>query len=172
MGQPKTFPSTTSFPLDVSELEHEELEKHYFNLRDNYKRLKISRGLLLSHAATKVLLIERNEVLAKAKRDLEIQIEEIKRSKVVKTQSNMQILEQVLAVFDQMEDLGNELVIGYTDYEKGRRTFAGGASLKTLIRAVIKFFSSWNVIKDQIASIKDQIKSLASRNNSENKQLQ
>tara|TARA_B100000700_G_scaffold300887_1_gene369555 strand:+ start:510 stop:1028 length:519 start_codon:yes stop_codon:yes gene_type:complete len=171
MGQSKTFPSTSAFPLEVSDLEREELENHYCNLRDNYKRLKISRGLLLNHAGTKALLIEKNQILANAKRDLENQIEEIKRSKAGTIQSNLQILENVVSVFDQMEDLGNELVIGYNDYEKGRRAFAGGPSIRTLIRSVINFFNSWSLIKEQIESIKDQIKSLASGDKSETKKL-
>ena len=171
MGHPKIFPPTTSFPIEISQIERDELETHYLNLRDNYKKLKISRGLLLSHAGSKALLLERNQLLAKAKRDLEIQIEEIENSEAGKSQLNYQILQQVVEVFEKMEDLGNELSIGYEDYEKGRRNFAGGAPLRTLIRSVINFFNSWSLIKDQIEAIKYQIKTFASKEKSVNKQL-
>ena len=171
MTQRKTFPPTTEFPLKVTALEREELENHYLNLRENYKRLKISRGLLLHHAGTKALLIERNQILEKAKRELELQIESIETSEASSSKANYQILQQVVDVFDQMEDLGNQLVIGYEDYDKGRRAFQGGAPLSVLIKAVINFFSSWRLIKEQITGIKDQIKALVSNEETSNKQL-
>ena len=70
------------------------------------------------------------------------------------------------------QDPGETVSLGcYEDYEKGRRNFAGGAPLRTLVRSVINFFNSWSLIKDQIESIKDQIKTFASKEKSVNKQL-
>lgn len=43
-GSVKTYPSTTCFPANPTQLDRQQLEEAYLNLRHNYKGLQISRG--------------------------------------------------------------------------------------------------------------------------------
>ena len=171
MSTTKFFPSTSYFPLEISSLERQTLEACYLDLRKNYKGLKISRGLLLSHSRSKSLLIEQNQLLEKTKRELESRIEEIETSEAAISQPVYEILQEVVDVFRKMEDTGNELVLGYEEYEKGKRSFAGARNLGRLIPSVITFYNVWKIIKDQIKSIQQKIKAMSLSEEETNKQL-
>ena len=149
----KHFPSTSEFPLKIVELPRSELETSYLSLRDWYKRLKISRGLHVSHSKTKSLVLQQNEAIQATKSDLEARIRAIAIKEASVSKEIYEILDLVTDAFEQFEDAGNKLVLGYEEYETGRRSFQGGRSLKSLLDSVRDFFKSWKIIKDIIKSI-------------------
>ena len=149
----KHFPSTADFPLKIVELPRAELETSYLSLRDWYKRLKISRGLHVSHSKTKSLVLQQNEAIQASKADLETRIRAIATKEASVSKEIYEILDLVTDAFEQFEDAGNKLVLGYEEYESGRRSFQGARSLKSLLDAVRNFFSSWKTVRDLIKSI-------------------
>ena len=164
----KNFPSTSEFPLKIVDFQRAELETSYLNLRDWYKRLKISKGLHVSHSKTKSLILQQNQAIQTTKSDLEARIRAVAIREASVSKEIYEILDLVTDAFEQFEDAGNKLVLGYDEYEKGRRTYAGGRSLKTLLDAVRNFFQSWNIIKNLIKSIALKQSSLTKKIESNN----
>jgi len=66
--------------------------------------------------------------------------------KLRETNEQLTIAKEVLA---ELEESGNEIVIEYNAYQKGKKTFQGGSFLQKLIRAVINFVGQWNNTKQQ-----------------------
>ena len=65
--------------------------------------------------------------------------------KLRETNEQLTIATEVLAA---LEDSGDEIVIEYNAYQKGKNTFQGGSYLQKLIRAVINFVGQWNRTKE------------------------
>ena len=159
----KTFRSTSDFPLKIIDLERSQLENAYLDLRDNYKRLKISRGLHVSHSQTKTFILQENQVIQSSKANLEGRLRALALKEATVSKEIFEILELVTDAFEKFEDAGNKLILGYDEYETGRRTFQGGRSLKSLLDAVRNFFRSWSAIKNLIKSIALKQKSLTKK---------
>ena len=156
----KTFPSTSEFPLKIVNLNRPQLETAYLDLRENYKNLKISRGLHVFHSKAKTAIVQDNQAIQATKLDLESRLRAIAIKEAAFSKEIYEILDEVTDAFEQFEDAGNRLLLGYEEYEKGRQTFAGGRAIKSLLDAVRNFFASWNLIKDLIKSIALKQKSM------------
>ena len=152
----KTFPPVTRFPLQINALDRKRLEDSYMDLRDNYKRLKISRGLHLYHSKKKTVSIQNYDAVQAAKGDIAARVRAIVEREASIRAEAYEILEIVTDVFAKLEDAGDELSLGVEEYEKGRRTMQGGRSLANLIKAVYNFVRNWLSIKTQIKAITEK----------------
>ena len=152
----KTFPPVTRFPLQINALDRKRLEDSYMDLRDNYKRLKISRGLHLYHSKKKTVSIQNYDAVQEAKGDIAARVRAIVEREASIRAEAYEILEIVTDVFAKLEDAGDELSLGVEEYEKGRRTMQGGRSLANLIKAVYNFVRNWLSIKTQIKAITEK----------------
>ena len=107
----KNFPSTSEFPLKIVDLQRAELETSYLNLRDWYKRLKISKGLHVSHSKTKSLILQQNQAIQTTKSDLEARIRAVAIREASVSKEIYEILDLVTDAFEQFEDAGNKLLL-------------------------------------------------------------
>ena len=64
-------------------------------------------------------------------------------------------LQVLLKVIEDLEDAGDALAIAYTEYQTGRRNYAGGAPIGQLVSSVIKFNNIWSKTKEAIQPLLD-----------------
>jgi hypothetical protein len=127
------LPPTTAYPSDPSVLKRDQLDALYLQLRDNYRRLMISRGIHRSRADRQgEQLLELSERLrALAMREASVRAEAYA------------MLEIVTDVVEHLEDAGDEITTAFGEYQVGRRAYNGGGSIARLIQAVIRFLARW-----------------------------
>jgi chromosome segregation ATPase len=98
----KDYKSVTEFPLHIENLERDQLEASYKELRESYRSLTISRGQLVRRQT------ESKENLVQVTRKLkqsEISLETIQQEK----QRLQQALRQSISIRNQLESRGNAL---------------------------------------------------------------
>jgi hypothetical protein len=74
-----------------------------------------------------------------------------------------ELLEIVTAIAGDIEDAGDDLVNGFSRYQKGRHSFQGGGYLGDLMRAVIHFINRWGRTKDRLGDLKQKQQELINK---------
>ena len=144
------FPSTSKFPSNITDVEREDLESFYLDLRKNYTGLMISRGKYRSHS-------EKNR---DAMTILEKRLRTIAEKEASVRADAYQMLEIVTNVIGDLEEAGDELTSEFESYNTGRKTYAGGSFLRRLIQAVIRFITRWKRSKEQLQILIDKQESM------------
>ena len=103
----------------------------------------VSRGVFRSKA-------DQNRA---AMQELETKLRAIAEREASVRKEAYEMLEIVTNVVGELEDAGDDLVNEYGSYLKGRQTFAGGAYIRGLIGAVIRFINRWTKSKDQLEQL-------------------
>ncbi|WP_071778265.1 hypothetical protein [Cyanobium sp. PCC 7001] len=137
------LPSTTTFPAEPDQLEREELETVYLELRSSYRSLMISRGVYRGQAqrGREAMTTLEQRLWAIAAREASVRREAY------------EMLEIVTTVIGDLEDAGDDLTNEFALYQKGRTTYAGGGFLGRLIRAVISFIGRWTKTKQNLDTL-------------------
>ena len=138
-----SFPSTGTFPAEPTELEREELDEIYLELRKSYRSLMVSRGLYRGKA-------DRNRA---AMQQLETKLREIATREASIRQEAYEMLEIVTNVVGELEDAGDDLVNEFGAYQMGRRTYQGGGFIGRLVKAVATYIRRWTSTKQQLEAI-------------------
>ena len=138
-----SFPSTRKVPAEPSELEREELDAVYLELRKSYRGLMVSRGQYRGKA-------DRNRA---AMQQLETKLREIANREASIRQEAYEMLEVVTDVVGELEDAGDDLVTAFGAYQIGRRSYQGGGFLGGLIKAIARFIRRWTSTKQQLEAI-------------------
>tara|TARA_B100000029_G_scaffold219745_1_gene217443 strand:- start:58 stop:540 length:483 start_codon:yes stop_codon:yes gene_type:complete len=145
-----TIPSTTKFPLRVSDLDRAALEAAYFDIRGHYKSLMLSRGKFRSSSiknrAAMDVLEERLRTIAEREASVRAEAYEM--------------LEIVTNVIGELEDAGDDLVTEFKAYQEGKKTFQGGSFIGRLIKAVIRFITRWTRSKEDLQKLIDKQESM------------
>ena len=140
---PAALPSTSTFPRQPSALERDTLEAVYLDLRKNYETAMRGRGWYQGEVG------RQREAMAQ----LETKLRAIAEKEASVRAEAYEMLEIVTNVIGELEDAGDDLVNEYGSYLKGRQTFAGGAYIRGLIGAVIRFINRWTKSKDQLEQL-------------------
>ena len=140
---PTLYPPTGHFPTSPQELEREELNNVYSELRVAYRGLMVSRGVFRSKA-------DQNRA---AMQELETRLRAIAEREASVRQEAYEMLEIVTNVVGELEDAGDDLVNEFGLYQKGRSTYQGGSFIGRLIKAVTTFIRRWTGTKQQLAAI-------------------
>ena len=137
------LPSTSTFPRQPSALEREALEAVYLDLRKNYETAMRGRGWYQGEVGRQ----------RTAMAQLETKLRAIAEKEASVRAEAYEMLEIVTNVIGELEDAGDDLVNEYGSYLKDRQTFAGGAYIRGLIGAVIRFINRWTKSKDQLEQL-------------------
>lgn len=140
---PTLYPPTGHFPTSPQELEREELNNAYSELRVAYRGLMVSRGVFRSKA-------DQNRV---AMHELEQRLRSIAEREASVRQEAYAMLEIVTNVVGELEDAGDDLVNEFGLYQKGKSTYQGGRFIGRLVGAVIRFIRRWTSTKQQLSAI-------------------
>ena len=140
---PTLYPPTGHFPTSPQELEREELNHAYSELRVAYRGLMVSRGVFRSKA-------DQNRV---AMHELEQRLRSIAEREASVRQEAYAMLEIVTNVVGELEDAGDDLVNEFGLYQKGKSTYQGGRFIGRLVGAVIRFIRRWTSTKQQLSAI-------------------
>ena len=140
---PTLYPPTGHFPSSPQELEREELNNAYSELRVAYRGLMVSRGVFRSKA-------DQNRV---AMHELEQRLRSIAEREASVRQEAYAMLEIVTNVVGELEDAGDDLVNEFGLYQKGKSTYQGGRFIGRLVGAVIRFIRRWTSTKQQLSAI-------------------
>ena len=135
-----SLPPTGKFPAEPSQLEREELDAIYLELRRSYRGLMVSRGQFRSRS-------ERNQA---AMQQLETKLREIASREASVRKEAYEMLEIVTNVIGELEDAGDNLVNEFGAYQMGRRSMQGAGFIGRLIKAVIRFINRWTSTKQQL----------------------
>ena len=148
-----SIPSTTKFPLKVSDLDRVDLEAAYFDIRGHYKSLMLSRGKFRSSSiknrAAMDVLEERLRAIAEREASVRAEAYEM--------------LEIVTNVIGELEDAGDDLVTEFHAYQEGKKTYQGGSFIGRLIQAVIRFITRWTRSKEELQKLIDKQESMKKR---------
>jgi hypothetical protein len=122
------------------------LNSTYLELRNCYSSLMRSRAQhrRLANKAKDEIALLKERITALASRDLP------------QRKERYELLEIVTAIAGDIEDAGDDLVNGFSRYQKGRHTFQGGGYLGDLMRAVIHFINRWGRTKDRLGDLKQK----------------
>jgi hypothetical protein len=147
------LPPTSDFPPNPEPLEREVLNSTYLELRNCYSSLMRSRAQhrRLANKAKDETALLKERITALASRDLP------------QRQEIYELLEIVTAITGDIEDAGDDLVNGFSRYQKGRHTFQGGGYLGDLMRAVIHFINRWGRTKDRLGDLKQKQQELINK---------
>ena len=140
---PTLYPPTGHFPANPQELEREELDEAYGELRVAYRGLMVSRGVYRSKA-------DQNRA---AMQELETRLRAIAEREASVRKEAYDMLEIVTNVVGELEDAGDNLVNEFGLYQKGKSTYQGGNFIGRLIKAVTTFIRRWTGTKQQLAAI-------------------
>ena len=143
---PTLYPPTGHFPAHPQELEREELDEAYGELRVAYRGLMVSRGVYRSKA-------DQNRT---AMQELETRLRAIAEREASVRKEAYEMLEIVTNVVGELEDAGDDLVNEFGLYQKGKSTYQGGRFIGRLVGAVIRFIRRWTGTKQQLAAIVEQ----------------
>ena len=135
-----SLPPTGQFPAEPSQLEREELDAVYLELRRSYRGLMVSRGQFRGRA-------ERNHA---AMQQLETRLREIAGREASVRKEAYEMLEIVTNVIGELEDAGDNLVNEFGAYQMGRRSMQGAGFISRLIKSVIRFINRWTSTKQQL----------------------
>ena len=150
---PAVFPSTGQFPAEPSQLERDELDAVYLELRKSYRGLMQSRGQYRGQA-------ERNRA---AMQQLEEKLREIANREASVRKEAYEMLEIVTNVVGELEDAGDSLVNEFGAYQLGRKSYQGGSFLGRLIKAVTSFIRRWTSTKQQLEAIVEKQQSMQAK---------
>lgn len=126
----------------------QEIEALYIKLRQDARRLSLSRGQYMGMARrSKQRCAELQQELEEFAQDAHIALQE-------KAKLNA-IVAKYGEVFTAFETAGDELVAGMTEYDKGARPYQGGSPIARLMRACRAFVQAWKAAKDLSADIED-----------------
>jgi hypothetical protein len=147
------LPPTSDFPPNPEPLDREVLNSTYLELRNCYSSLMRSRAQhrRLANKAKDETALLKERITALASRDLP------------QRQEIYELLEIVTAITGDIEDAGDDLVNGFSRYQKGRHTFQGGGYLGDLMRAVIHFINRWGRTKDRLGDLKQKQQELINK---------
>ena len=147
------LPPTSDFPQNPEPLEREVLNSTYLELRNCYSSLMRSRAQhrRLANKAKDETALLKERITALASRDLP------------QRQEIYELLEIVTAITGDIEDAGDDLVNGFSRYQKGRHTFQGGGYIGDLMRAVIHFINRWGRTKDRLGDLKQKQQELINK---------
>jgi hypothetical protein len=147
------LPPTSDFPQNPEPLDREVLNCTYLELRNCYSSLMRSRAQhrRLANKAKDETALLKERITALASRDLP------------QRQEIYELLEIVTAITGDIEDAGDDLVNGFSRYQKGRHTFQGGGYLGDLMRAVIHFINRWGRTKDRLGDLKQKQQELINK---------
>ena len=147
------LPPTSDFPPNPEPLEREVLNSTYLELRNCYSSLMRSRAQhrRLANKAKDETALLKERITALASRDLP------------QRQEIYELLEIVTAITGDIEDAGDDLVNGFSRYQKGRHTFQGGGYIGDLMRAVIHFINRWGRTKDRLGDLKQKQQELINK---------
>jgi hypothetical protein len=147
------LPPTSDFPPNPEPLEREVLNSTYLELRNCYSSLMRSRAQhrRLANKAKDETALLKERITALASRDLP------------QRQEIYELLEIVTAITGDIEDAGDDLVNGFSRYQKGRHSFQGGGYLGDLMRAVIHFINRWGRTKDRLGDLKQKQQELINK---------
>jgi hypothetical protein len=147
------LPPTSDFPQNPEPLDREVLNSTYLELRNCYSSLMRSRAQhrRLANKAKDETALLKGRITALASRDLP------------QRQEIYELLEIVTAITGDIEDAGDDLVNGFSRYQKGRHTFQGGGYLGDLMRAVIHFINRWGRTKDRLGDLKQKQQELINK---------
>ena len=140
---PTLYPSTGHFPIRPQELEREELNNAYSELRVAYRGLMVSRGVFRSKA-------DQNRA---AMQELEQRLRSIAVREASVRKEAYEMLEIVTNVVGELEDAGDDLANEFGLYQKGKSTYQGGRFIGRLVGAVIRFIRRWTGAKQQLTAI-------------------
>ena len=140
---PTLYPPTGHFPARPQELERDNLDATYIELRGAYRGLMVSRGVFRSKA-------DQNR---SAMQELETKLRAIAEREASVRQEAYEMLEIVTNVVGELEDAGDDLVNEFGLYQKGKSTYQGGSFIGRLIKAVATFIRRWMGTKQQLAAI-------------------
>jgi len=137
------LPKTHHYPIDPTTLERGSLEATYLELRGNYKRLMISRGIHRNRSAKQgdQLLELGQRLRSLAAREASVKAEAYA------------MLEIVTDVVEQLEDAGDEMGTAFGAYQLGRRGYNSGGNISRLIQAVINFLNRWRTGKERFEQL-------------------
>ena len=140
---PLALPPTTAYPSDPTALERERLDALYLELRGNYKRLMISRGIHRSRSEKQGGQLQElgQRLRALAAREASVKAEAYA------------MLEIVTDVVEHLEDAGDEMGTAFGAYQLGRRSYNGGGSIGRLVQAVINFLNRWRSGKERFEQL-------------------
>jgi hypothetical protein len=129
------------------------LNSTYLELRNCYSSLMRSRAQhrRLANKAKDETALLKERITALASRDLP------------QRQEIYELLEIVTAITGDIEDAGDDLVNGFSRYQKGRHSFQGGGYLGDLMRAVIHFINRWGRTKDRLGDLKQKQQELINK---------
>jgi hypothetical protein len=147
------LPPTSDFPPNPEPLDREVLNSTYLELRNCYSSLMRSRAQhrRLANKAKDETALLKERITALASRDLP------------QRQEIYELLEIVTAITGDIEDAGDDLVNGFSRYQKGRHTFQGGGYIGDLMRAVIHFINRWGRTKDRLGDLKQKQQELINK---------
>jgi hypothetical protein len=147
------LPPTSDFPPNPEPLDREVLNSTYLELRNCYSSLMRSRAQhrRLANKAKDETALLKGRITALASRDLP------------QRQEIYELLEIVTAITGDIEDAGDDLVNGFSRYQKGRHTFQGGGYIGDLMRAVIHFINRWGRTKDRLGDLKQKQQELINK---------
>ena len=147
------LPPTSDFPPDPETLDRQVLNSTYLELRNCYSSLMRSRAQhrRLANKAKDETALLKERITALASRDLP------------QRQEIYELLEIVTAITGDIEDAGDDLVNGFSRYQKGRHTFQGGGYIGDLMRAVIHFINRWGRTKDRLGDLKQKQQELINK---------
>ena len=91
-----------------------------------------------------------------AMRGLESKLRAIAEREASVRQEAYEMLEIVTNVVGELEDAGDSLVNEFGAYQLGRRSYQGGAFIRRLIKAVIRFINRWTSTKKQLTAMVDK----------------
>ena len=147
------LPPTSDFPPNPEPLDREVLNSTYLELRNCYSSLMRSRAQhrRLANKAKDETALLKQRITALASRDLP------------QRQEIYELLEIVTAITGDIEDAVDDLVNGFSRYQKGRHTFQGGGYIGDLMRAVIHFINRWGRTKDRLGDLKQKQQELINK---------
>ena len=126
------------FPLKP---EPADLRKHYDHLRKAAITVNRSRGQYIRQVKERDVLIDQlQEEIRNYTNDAKFDYQE--------TAQLLGILNKYRDVFASLEKVGDEMVVGIEEYQKGRRSFQGARQIQRLLAACYAFMRAWKEAKE------------------------